>query len=533
MLFNSPEFLFCYLPIVLAGFAAFGRFGRMPVVCWLAFMSLAFYGYWKPAFLILLVGSIIVNFLCSRLIRHFRERPGLQKAFLTAGITLDLGALFYYKYLFSLLHFLNGVGAIHHPFSNVILPLGISFFTFTQIAYLIDLAQGAAEPQGFISYVLFVTFFPHLIAGPILHHGEIMPQFAEGRDFSLKWNDVALGLSWFILGLCKKVLIADRIARFADTTFAHPAGLPLLTAWLGVLNYAVQLYFDFSGYSDMAVGLARMFSIQLPFNFNSPYKSPSVIEFWQRWHMTLSRYLTVYLYNPMSLSISRRRLLAGKSTSRKATRTLGGFASMVALPTIGTMFLAGIWHGAGFQFIVFGVLHGFYLTINHAWRIFRREGSVLAKIIEWHPVSVMLTFVAVCIAAVFFRADSTHDALQLLAGMCGINGLGLPAAVVAKLGSAAPWMLHHPFLATPMQLVSTKIYLVLFLFPVVWFLPNTQEILGQSKSGQVQSAPAPATGFMKVILWRPTLTWATSLGLVMIAVLWYMTDTSSFLYFQF
>ncbi|MFY9935988.1 MAG: MBOAT family O-acyltransferase [Silvibacterium sp.] len=528
MLFNSPEFLFCYLPIVLAGFAVAGRFGRLPVVCWLAFMSLVFYGYWRPAFLFLLVGSIIVNFTCSRLIWKFQARPAIQKACLVAGVSLNLGALFYYKYLFSLLHFLDGVGVLHHSFGNVILPLGISFFTFTQIAYLIDLAQGAAEPQSFISYVLFVTFFPHLIAGPILHHGEIMPQFAKGRDFSLKWNDVALGLSWFILGLCKKVLIADRIARFADSTFAQPAGLPLLSAWLGVLNYAVQLYFDFSGYSDMALGLARMFSIELPFNFNSPYKSPSVIEFWQRWHMTLSRYLTVYLYNPMSLSISRRRLIKGKPTSRKATRTLAGFSSMVALPTIATMFLAGIWHGAGLQFIIFGVLHGVYLTMNHAWRIFRREGTVVAKIIEWRPVSVLLTFFAVCIAAVFFRAASTHDALRLLAGMFGANGLGLPAPVIAKLGTALPGLLHVPFLAAPMLLLSGKAFLVLALFPVVWFLPNTQEILGQAKGEH-----SDITGFTKIALWRPNLAWATSLGMVMIAVLWYMTDTSSFLYFQF
>jgi alginate O-acetyltransferase complex protein AlgI len=514
MLFNSPAFLFCYLPIALAGFAICSRFGRTPVVAWLAFISLAFYGYWRPIFLVLLVGSILVNYTTAALIWQSRSRPGVQKFWLAAGITANLGALAYFKYLFPLLHFFNDAFNLHHLVGSVILPLGISFFTFTQIAYLIDLAQDAAEPQDFVSYVLFVTFFPHLIAGPILHHGEIMPQFAEGRDFSLKLPDLALGLSWFILGLCKKVLIADHLSQYADVAFAHPAGLPLGYAWLGVLNYAMQLYFDFSGYSDMAVGLARMFSIELPLNFDSPYKAGNIIDFWSRWHMTLTRYLTLYLYNPMSLAINRRRMAKGKPISRKATKTLAGFASLIALPTVATMFLAGIWHGAGLQFIIFGTLHGVYLSVNHAWRIFRREGALATKIISWRPTSVLLTFLAVIVGQVFFRAASTGDALRLLAGMIGWNGI---TGRSAELSTVVTSTLHNAHACA-----------VLLLLPVVWFFPNTQEILGQAKAVRANIFRSMSTA-----LWRPNWMWATSLAVAFIAVLWYMTNTSSFLYFQF
>lgn len=501
MLFNSPEFLFCYLPLVLVGFALLGRFGRTGVVAWLAFMSLAFYAYWRPAFLLLLVGSIVVNFACARLIWSTRDRPGLQRVFLLCGIAANLGALACFKYLFPFLHFINDALGLHYIVGGLILPLGISFFTFTQIAYLVDLSQEEAEPQDFPGYVLFVTYFPHLIAGPILHHREIMPQFAPGRDFSLKWNDLALGMSWFILGLCKKVLIADHLAPYADLTFAHPAGLSMADAWIGVLNYSLQLYFDFSGYSDMAVGLARMFSIELPLNFDSPYKAGSIIEFWSRWHMTLTRYLTLYIYNPVSMWINRRRAAAGKPNSRKAMRTLSGFGSLVALPTLTTMFLAGIWHGAGFQFIVFGTLHGIYLTVNHAWRIFRKEGAFITRLVAFRPIGVALTFLAVVVGQVFFRAASTRDAVQLLGGMFACNGGG----VLSRQ--------DHPQHA----------FLVFLLLPVVWFLPNTQEILGQAKTARVNP----------LVLWQPSWAWAVSLGVLLVAVLIYMTDTTSFLYFQF
>jgi alginate O-acetyltransferase complex protein AlgI len=506
MLFNSPEFLFCYLPVVLLGYAVLGRFGRTPVVVWLALSSLAFYAYWRPEYVLLLAASIVVNYACSRVIWHFRERSRSQMIVLTLAITANLATLAFFKYLFPFVHFIDDTLGLHALLANVILPLGISFFTFTQISYLVDLSQETAEPQDFMSYVLFVTFFPHLIAGPILHHREMMPQFSKSRDFGIKWRDVALGLSWFILGLCKKVLIADRLSPYADAAFAHTGNLTMTAAWIGVLNYALQLYFDFSGYSDMAIGLARMFSIEFPFNFDSPYKASSIIDFWSRWHMTLTRYLTLYLYNPFAMWANRRRAAAGKPNSRKAQRTAGGFASLVAFPTVTTMFLAGIWHGAGFQFIVFGLLHGLYLTVNHAWRIFHRDGSVLSRILARPVICVALTFLAVLIAQVFFRAASTQDALQVIAGLIGLHGAGLDP------------LIHQP----------PRAFLFVLALPIIWCFPNTQEILSQ-----VHTVRSNIFGSNTKVLWRPNWVWASTLGTLVIAVLWYMTDTSSFLYFQF
>jgi alginate O-acetyltransferase complex protein AlgI len=505
MLFNSPEFIFCFLPLLLAGYAVFAKFGRGPVIGWLAIGSLAFYAYWKPAFLLVLVGSILTNYLLSRLIWRWRARRSLQKWTVVLGVTLNLGALCYFKYLFPFLHFLSSQFGLLDDVGNVVLPLGISFFTFTQIAYLIDLSQDEAEPQGLPSYVLFVTFFPHLIAGPILHHGEIMPQFAHSDGFRLRWDDLSVGTSWFILGLAKKVLIADHLSPLADAAFAHPGELGALAAWLGVLNYSLQLYFDFSGYSDMAIGLARMFSIKFPFNFDSPYRARNIIDFWSRWHMTLTRYLTLYLYNPVSLWINRRRAAAGKPNSRKALRTLSGFSSLVAAPTFFTMLLAGIWHGAGFQFIIFGALHGLYLTINHAWRVVRTPESVLSRVLAWPPAAMLLTYLAVLVGQIFFRAGSTHEAVQMLGSMVGGG----------SAGSGAPFAVQ-------------RAALVLLLYPVVWLLPNTQEILGQSP------APRPnILGASTLWHWRPNAAWAASLGVLSVGVLWYLTNVSSFLYFQF
>jgi D-alanyl-lipoteichoic acid acyltransferase DltB (MBOAT superfamily) len=271
----------------------------------------------------------------------------------------------------------------------------------------------------------------------------------------------------------------------------------------------MQLYFDFSGYSDMALGLARMFSITFPFNFDSPYKSRSIIDFWSRWHMTLTRYLTLYLYNPISMWINRRRTAAGKPNNRKAQRTASGFASLVIFPTLVTMFLAGVWHGAGLQFIVFGLLHGTYLSVNHAWRMFRREGSLISRAVALPPVSLGLTFAAVLVAQIFFRAASTEDAVEVLKGLTGLRGIGLENASAQ----------------------SSHAYLFLLALPVVWFFPNTQEILGQT-----QTVRANLLGWLvraRPGAWRPNLAWALSLGVLLVAVLWYMTDTSAFLYFQF
>jgi alginate O-acetyltransferase complex protein AlgI len=501
MLFNSPIFLCVFLPVALVGFAVLGRFGRRSAIGWLAFASILFYAKWKPAFVLVLLGSMLGNFLLSRLITAHKENPRTQSLWLVAGIAGNLGSLGYFKYLFPLLNFFTRIGVSHHDWGSVVLPLGISFFTFTQLGYLIDLKQGEAEPQSLVSYALFVTFFPHLIAGPILHHKEIMPQFAEERRYGLNSDDFTVGLTWFIMGLFKKVMIADMLAPFANSVFDAPAHQTMATAWIGALNYMLELYFDFSGYSDMAIGLARMFSIRFPLNFNSPYKATSVIDFWSRWHMTLTRYITLYLYTPISLAVSRSRLAAGKKVSKKAALTLNGFVEMIAFPTIVTMFLAGVWHGAGTQFMVFGLIFGLTMTLEHGWNLIRASKQDTPKT-YLKVLSVARVNLVALVAFVFFRSSSTAAAIDLLQSMAGMNGN--PKLIV--------------------QLPSLLVFLVL---PIVWFLPNTQQILGETGSGN--NSALVRTG----LKWKPNAAWAVAIALAFFLSLIYMGKGSTFLYFQF
>jgi alginate O-acetyltransferase complex protein AlgI len=501
MLFNSPLFLFAFLPAALIGFAILGRFGRRSAIGWLAFVSILFYAKWKPAFVFVLLGSMLGNYAFSRLITANKQNPRTQNFWLILGIVANLSALCYFKYLFPLLNFATHIGITHRDWGNVVLPLGISFFTFTQLGYLIDLKQQEAEPQSLVSYALFVTFFPHLIAGPILHHKEIMPQFAEERRYGLNRDDFAVGVTWFIMGLFKKVMIADNLAPYANAVFNAPAHQSIAVAWIGALNYMLELYFDFSGYSDMAIGLARMFSIRFPLNFNSPYKAASMIEFWSRWHMTLTRYITLYLYTPISLAVSRTRVAAGKKISTKAARTLNGFIEMVAYPTIVTMFLAGIWHGAGLQFMVFGLIFGVCITLEHAWNLFRPSKRASPRIFLL-LLSVLRVNVIALVAFVFFRSESTRAALGLLRSMAGLNG-------------------------NAHQTVQPLSLMALAFLPVVWFMPNTQQILGEQGN---QQDPG---GMQFALHWKPSPAWAVAMALILFLALINMSASSTFLYFQF
>jgi alginate O-acetyltransferase complex protein AlgI len=536
MLFNSYGFIFVFLPVVLLGYMLLVRSRHSAVISWLAIASIAFYAYWKPAFLLVLAASVLMNYLCSRLIVKAEDQSRWKRGVLFAGITCNLLLLGYYKYFFPLLSFLSRHGVFHHQWQNVLLPLGISFFTFTQIGYLIDLAQGEAKPQPFSNYVLFVTFFPHLIAGPIFHHSEVMPQFAE-QHRRVNLQDLTIGATWFIMGLFKKVAIADVMANTADPAFAHPGALSLFAAWQGVLCYAVQLYFDFSGYSDMAIGLARMFSIDFPFNFNSPYKSRNITDYWQRWHMTLTRYLNLYLYNPIALSVSRRRMAQGKKVSRKAAATPEGFVNMIAFPTMTTMFLAGIWHGAGLQFIILGLLHGTYLTMHQAWLTVRQK-HISARSPEHTTApmavvtSVLLTFLCVIIGQVFFRSSNVHSALMMLASMAGAHGISLAAPILHLLGplgrhglrsgflSVATW--SRPDLRTALELTAALI--------VIWAFPNTQQILGRYARRDTTADESKSTFLWN---WQPSVLWAASFSVILFLCLLLMQNPSSFLYFQF
>ena len=523
MLFNSYRFLFLFLPVTVLGYQMLGRFGRRPVMLWLAAASLVFYAAWNPRFVLLLLLSTLLNFLVAQSISARPLESSPRRRLLILGVGMNLFALFYFKYLFKALLLLHALGVTGFRPGSILLPLGISFFTFTQISYLVDLAQGQAELQDFLSYLLFVTFFPHLIAGPILHHKEMMPQFGANpsdrpRRFSLKSGDVSLGLTWFLMGLAKKVLLADSLAHTADLTFRRAGSLSFTSAFTGLVVYSMQLYFDFSGYSDMALGLARIFSIRFPLNFDSPYKATSVTEYWQRWHITLTRYITLYLYNPILLGIQRRRLARGRAISRKTLSTPAGFTIMVAGPTLATMLLTGLWHGAGLQFLVFGLIHGVYLTANQAWRHFRPRALKPSAPTGPKRLAMLLgVYVQVTFALIFFRSNSMHAALALLHDLTGAHGFGSSASLLEGT-------------------------LAFALFPVVWFLPNTQQILGQERivDHPIPGPAAPTTlahqqapTFFQTLRWAPTLRWSLVMAVLFFAILVELDPTAQFLYFQF
>ncbi|HTN49848.1 MAG TPA: MBOAT family O-acyltransferase, partial [Burkholderiaceae bacterium] len=420
MLFNSFPFIFGFLPIVLVGFFALARVSHRLAAGWLTAASLAFYGWWDPRYIALLLASVLFNYaLGSRIARmHEAGQAAHGRRLLTVAIVANLALLGYFKYAIFFLSSMHKLGIASGPLPQIILPLGISFFTITQIAFLVDAHRGQAREYNFVHYMLFVTYFPHLIAGPILHHKEMMPQFGQRETYRLNWDSIAVGLTMFIFGLFKKTVIADEMAGFATPAFDSAAAgthLSLLEAWGAALAYTFQIYFDFSGYTDMALGASRMFGITLPLNFGSPYKASSIIEFWRRWHITLSRFLRDYVY------IS----LGGNRTSK-----LGRYRNLML-----TMLIGGLWHGAEWTFVFWGGLHGAYLVINHGWRSLRGRVSTAVGRGE-RALATLVTFVAVVVAWVFFRASDFTSAASILNGMAGGNGVVLPSQWQPFVGNA-------------------------------------------------------------------------------------------------
>ncbi len=503
MLFNSYVFIACFLPAALGGFFALARLGgRTAAASWLVGASFFFYGWWNLAFVPLLAASIASNYILARLIGIAVGMPRLQVTLLSLGIAADLGALIYFKYLVTVLGFFDV-----HGLTDPVLPLGISFFTFTQIGFLIDTRLGSVAEKGLLNYLLFVTFFPHLIAGPLLHHREMMPQFAAPATFRLSSENIAVGLAIFSIGLVKKALFADQLSGIAVAGFAHPDQLALFPAWEAALGYSLQLYFDFSGYSDMAIGVARLFNVRFPVNFNSPYKAQSVIEYWQRWHMTLTRYLTRYLYNPVSLRIARSRMARGLPMGRKVGA--GGFAATVLVPTSLTMTLAGVWHGSGLTFLVFGLLHAIYLCVNHAWRVFRpaRWKSAPGRLAVCRRV--LLTYLCVLAGAVVFRSHSLAAAWTMLSEMVGLHGFALSRLSPERtLTVGRDW--------------GT----IVLLGAVALGAPNTQQIMRDY-------APVLERVSGGGRAWCPSLGWAMALGCVGALGLLAIGSSGEFLYFQF
>ncbi|GGY13355.1 MBOAT family protein [Massilia dura] len=513
MLFNSHAFLFGFLPVVLLAYFAAARRGREYGNLVLALASLFFYAWWDVRYLPLLLASIAGNYACSLRIRA-AQGPA-RRRWLVAALAANLALLGWYKYAG---FFAAGVAQAtgwHLPALHIVLPIGISFFTFTQIAFLVDTARGHVSESRFLHYLLFVTYFPHLIAGPVLHHGEMMPQFGDDRNRWPRAVNFAVGGSVFFIGLAKKVLVADNLAPYANVLFADPQEVSLLVAWGGVLAYAFQLYFDFSGYSDMAIGLSRLFGVQLPLNFASPYKAASIMEFWRRWHMTLSRFLRDYLYIPLG---GNRRGPARRSANLMATMLLGG-----------------LWHGAGWNYVIWGGLHGLYLVTGQAWRGLAQRmgwrGGPAGRLAGW-----ALTFAAVCVAWVFFRAPDLDTALAILAGMAGEHGVQLPATIGAHLGAhlgglkaALDGLGIGWYQGGTARFVETWGW-VAAAAVVAFAMPNTQQIM--HRFAPALDAGGPREAAVR-LAWRPARRHAVLIGTLAVLGVLSLNRPTDFLYFQF
>jgi len=538
VLFNSYEFLFAFLPLTLVICFALARLvGPGAAQLWLIAASFYFYASWNLQYLPLLLGSILFNYTIARLMRRAPEprRPAL----LALGIAVDLALLGYYKYTNYFIDSLNSLSHSQIFVANILLPLGISFYTFQQITLLVDMSGPDAHAPRLRDFALFVIFFPHLIAGPIVHHREMMPQF---RAASWRYNssNMAVGLTLFAAGLFKKAVLADGIAAAIAPIYADAAAhqpISFLYAWAGIVGFTLQMYFDFSGYSEMALGLARTLGITLPMNFNSPLKAASIIEYWSCWHMTLTRFLTGYLYNPMAMSITRWRRARRWPIAPGPRGSLGAAASIIAAPTIATMLISGLWHGAGNQYIVFGALHGSYLVTNHAWRLYRPRRLGIPR-----PLGVLVTFIVAAMALTYFHASGVRAGTDIIAGAAGLHGLALPDVIASRLPSLAAHLAQAGITFAPLPLppLLAMAAWILALLAIALLLPNLLQIMAPWQPAITLPLPygddrriAPLAPLLRHLAWRPTPFWAAAAAAVSACAILALNHVTAFLYWQF
>lgn len=516
MLFNSYLFIFVFLPLTLLGYYLAAKWSQSRIaITWLVSSSLLFYGWYNPVYVVLISCSILFNYIVGIILTN-RKVDNQRKLVMALGVTINILLLGYFKYANFFVENANAIFYGDFHLNAIILPIAISFITLQQIAYLVDVYRGEVVKHGFLNYCLFITFFPKLMSGPIVRFEEMMPQVIKDHMPKLTLENVALGLAVFFLGLFKKVILADNIGAYATPVFdaaTEGAAISFFNSWSGALAYSFQLYFDFSGYCDMAIGLGLLFGIRLPLNFYSPYKATSIIDFWHRWHMTLFRFLRDYLYIPLG-------------GNRK------GFPrQMVNLLFI--MVIAGFWHGAGWTFIVWGALHGMYLVINHGWRRLRRRlGQDPEKTTSLGTtVSILITFIAVITAWVFFRADSIGAATAILKGMTGMNGFGIPAGYYEKLQAhQLLWQIRiiigtlQPFWHTGTTWIFASII-------ICWFLPNAQEYMSNYKTALDSFGKEAMPN--RWLRWKPSLWSAIVIAGIATLAISNLSHVSKFIYFQF
>lgn len=461
MIFSSTEFIFAYLPLVFFGY--FGINKLLPAIygkMWLCLASLFFYGYWSASYLPLLLASIIFNYFSGFYLSsdRFTTKIKIKKKILAIAIIINLGALCYYKYTNFFIENLNTLSDSHYTIKAIELPLGISFFTFTQIAFLVDSFKGKVEEYNFANYTLFVTFFPHLIAGPIIHHGEMMPQFARRDNEKINHKNITSGLLIFSIGLIKKILIADTFAVYAERGYTQGYSHDFFSSWATSLSYTFKLYFDFSGYCDMAIGAALLFNILLPINFNSPYKALDIQDFWRRWHITLGRYLRDYVYIP----------LGGNKVS-----PLKNYFNLFATFTI-----AGLWHGASWMFVMWGAVHGLALIIHRIWKKF---GLQLPAPLAW-----CITFIFINFTWILFRSPNFETATKMFENMLSfsqalnVSLTSLPLVDLSRYGAAGGWIAENISFGVAAYLST---FLMVLASLVICSAKNSQELALKSNIG--------------------------------------------------
>lgn len=471
MLFNSFSFIFYFLPATLfVYFLLAYKKSSFAQMIWISCASFVFYACWKKIYLILLLVSVGVNYAFAEYLLRNKS-----KYVLTLGLIFNVAVLAYFKYRYFFVANIVALTNVHWSIKQIALPLGISFITFQKITYLLDIYRGHIQNNSFLKFLVFISFFPQLIAGPIVRYQQLVPQFGD-QPKQFRYHNFNLGLGLFIIGLAKKVLLADSAATYVDPAYhAWEQGqlLSLPEAWIAVLAYAMQIYFDFSGYSDMAIGLAKMLGVKLPINFNSPYKSTNIIDFWRRWHMTLSLFLRDFIYIP----------LGGNRHGRLRKQ----FNLMI------TMLIGGLWHGANWTFVIWGGVHGLMLIINHAW-------IAALKYIGWHALQVnkvykflsfCLTFIGVIFAWILFRAQKMATVKQVILSLFGCNGYSLPNDSYFYQLPLQQFSLQY------LKIQNSAFYFISFLIFLVLFLPNSQQIMRTLKT--------PSSMVLRTLVWRPNI----------------------------
>ncbi len=517
MLFNSFAFILVFLPLTLMACHYARNSSKDRAIYCLIICSLIFYGWWNVGYLTLVLFSLASNYIISsNLIATKPEK--VRKFQIYLGIFINLSLLCYFKYYNFAIETLDSVGIHYFETKTLILPLAISFITFQQIAFLCDCYFRKITQFRLKDYLLFITFFPQLIAGPIVYGPNMFPQYKKSNAFKICRSSLTIGFSIFLLGLFKKVFIADSFKPFADLVFSSPSNvdITLIEAWGGVLCYGFQLYFDFSAYSDMAIGLARIFNIHLPINFNSPYKAKSVIEFWHRWHITLSIFLKDHIYIPLG---GNRHGIPRKYSYLFITMVLGG-----------------LWHGAGFNFLIWGALHGIYLIMNHAWKDSSAKGYVISflKTKIYNYLSLVMTFLAIMFAWAFFRAESLPCAINIIKGMTCINGMVIPEHYLnwSPIPNISYWLEHlHIHAGTiPLFQGSLEISVLALGFVLICKFPNTNQVFYNELPAYQDCLYPKKAG---AIEWSTTKTWGMVFALISVIVLMMMNNVTEFLYYQF